>query len=237
MFIQILPLRLILIASLKPLKKHRCSFLCENCMYVSFLSQWICIFQQHPKSLCTPCFPPNHEKVWSAFSKLSHLPTPQMGVCKLLANHHFLLPGQSLKWKEQAGQWDFSTQTRFRRDVREVAFWCVSESVRRASARRMYRSRPDSSIIKLPSQSSITQQGSCWPWRCRRWAGAQTHKHQYTNNNMARDHFAITPLGYFQLSLEDLFQLFNQTELIGVTWKHNGRNHLISARELHTGWK
>lgn len=98
-------------------------------------------------------------------------------------------------------------------------------TVRRATARRMCHSRADSSIIKLPSQSSISQQGSRWPWCSRRWAGVQTHTHIYTyrktqpTNTVAGDHFAITLLGDFQLSLGDLLQVFNQIELVADAQK------------------
>lgn len=52
---------------------------------------------------------------------------------------------------------------------------------------------------------------------------AHTHKHTHRSkehtNTTAGDHFAITPLGDFQVSLADLLQLFNQIELMAVAKK------------------
>lgn len=63
--------------------------------------------------------------------------------------------------------------------MKKVATWCVSEIVRRVAARRMWHSRDDGSIIKLPSPSSITLQASCWPWCSTRWADVHTHRHTH----------------------------------------------------------
>lgn len=140
------------------------------------------------------------------------------------ANHHFLCLDHCENERSKLVGGIFLLKTGFRQDVREVVLWCVSERVRRATARRMRYSRADSSIIKLPSQSSITLQGSRRPWRYRRWAGVQTHTYtQEHTNTMAGDHFAITLLGDFQLSLADLLQLFNQIKLMAAAKKHGGQ--------------
>lgn len=115
----------------------------------------------------------------------------------------------------------------------------------------MRHSRADSSIIKLPSQSSITQQGSRRPWCSRRWAGVRTRTHTHTHkskehtNTMAGDHFAITLLGDFQVSLADSLRRFNQIELVAATKTHSSPNHWIlrsdqvpvnNARSKHHTW-
>lgn len=175
-------------------------------------SQWICIFQQLPKSLISytepwkSAAPAKQQKMVLCALEILHLQTR--------ANHHSLCSDSHKNEGRETVGGIFPLKTQFRQDEREVAFWCVPESVRRATAGRMRHSRADSSIIKLPSQSSITQQGSRRPWLCRRWAGVETHTH-----TMARDHSAITLLGDFQLSLADLLQLFNQIGPVAVAKK------------------
>lgn len=110
----------------------------------------------------------------------------------VFANQHFLCQDSRGNERRQSGSGIFPLKAWFRHDLREVPFWCVSESVRRATAKRMRHSRADSSIIKLPSQSSITQQGSRRPWRARRWAGIETHT--YTHGNRTRKHHGRRPL-------------------------------------------
>lgn len=82
-------------------------------------------------------------------------------------------------------------------------------SVRRATARKMWHSRADISIIKLPSQLSITQQGSRRPWSSRRWACKQTPKHPHKKGR-AHQHCGSRQLPLdFQLSLANLLQQSN----------------------------
>lgn len=92
---------------------------------------------------------------------------------------HFLSSGypffiflfSASKKKERADRSvGFSTHKSAQKRNWKVAFRCVSESIKRATAGRTRQSRPDSSIIKLPSQLSITQRGSRRPQSSRRQA-------------------------------------------------------------------